>query len=133
MAERILTLEQVTVASGSMLILDHIDFSIRRGEQWLLTGPSGSGKTALAHTLLGRDHYAGRLESGPAGQIGAQENAADRHSAKLRIAIVEQQHRFKNLPGTTGLYYQQRFNSGDAGHTITVAEELSEFAALATD
>ena len=72
MAVRILTLEQVTVASGSTLILDHIDFSIRRGEQWLLTGPSGSGKTALAHTLLGRHHYTGRLESGPAGQIGAQ-------------------------------------------------------------
>jgi molybdate transport system ATP-binding protein len=132
MAERILTLEQVTVASGSMLILDHIDFSIRRGEQWLLTGPSGSGKTALAHTLLGRHHYTGRLGSGPAGQIGAQGNAADRHAADLRIAIVEHQHRFSNLPGTTDLYYQQRFNSSDAGYTITVEEELREYASLAT-
>jgi molybdate transport system ATP-binding protein len=116
MAEKILILEQVSVASGSMLILDHIDFTIRRGEQWLLTGPSGSGKTALAHTLLGRHHHTGRLES-----------------TKLHIAIVEQQHRFKNLPGTTGLYYQQRFNSSDAGTTITVEEELREYASLAKE
>ena len=42
--------------------------------------------------------------------------------------MVEQQHRFKNRPGATDLYYQQRFNSSDADQTITVEQELAEYA-----
>ncbi len=42
-----------------------------------------------------------------------------------RMAMVEQQHRFRGRPGATDLYYQQRFNSADADATITVAEELA--------
>ncbi|HEV2353373.1 MAG TPA: ATP-binding cassette domain-containing protein, partial [Puia sp.] len=46
-------------------------------------------------------------------------------TAGLRMAIVEQQHRFRGLPGATALYYQQRFNSNDSAGTITVGEELA--------
>ena len=105
-----LHLEEVSVRIGDALALDHLDWVIRRGEQWALTGPSGSGKTLLAHVFLGRHYFTGRI-SGP-----------DRD----RIAIVEQQHRFRNRPGSTDLYYQQRFNASDADKTITVEQELSE-------
>ncbi|HEV9037781.1 MAG TPA: ATP-binding cassette domain-containing protein [Puia sp.] len=110
MSSSFLTLEGISVRIGDILLLDHLDWTIRRGEQWAITGASGSGKTLLAHVLLGRQFAAGRI-SGPPGQ---------------RIAIVEQQHRFRNNAGATQLYYQQRFNASDADQTITVAEELAE-------
>lgn len=109
MAAPFLTLEGVSVQLGSALLLDHLDWTIQRGEQWAVTGPSGSGKTLLAHTLLGKHFF-----------TGAMDIATD------KIAIVEQQHRFRNRPGTTELYYQQRFNASDADQTITVAQEIAD-------
>jgi molybdate transport system ATP-binding protein len=111
MAEKFLELEQVTVQTGGVTLLEKLDLQINRGEQWAITGPSGSGKTVLAHTLTGGHFYTGRIDGG------------DR-----RIAVVEQQHRFRNRPGATDLYYQQRWNSSDADQTITVAQELAEYA-----
>src|SRR5579863_6429628 len=108
MAESFLTLRGVTVQIGGVNRLENLDWKIRRGEQWALVGPSGAGKTVLAHALLGW-HFA-------SGQIAANG---------LKITMVEQQHRFRGRPGTTDLYYQQRFNSADAEATITVAEELA--------
>ncbi|HXB90920.1 MAG TPA: ATP-binding cassette domain-containing protein, partial [Puia sp.] len=96
---------------GAFPTLDRLDWTIREGEQWAITGPSGSGKTVLAHTLIGRHYYTGNI------QFPLQ-----------RIAMVEQQHRFRKLPGATDLYYQQRFNSSDADRTITVGQELAEYA-----
>ncbi|HEV2483147.1 MAG TPA: ATP-binding cassette domain-containing protein [Puia sp.] len=104
-----LTLEGVSVQLAGTRLLEHLDWTIQKGEQWALTGPSGSGKTLLAHTLLGRHFYTGTL------QIATE-----------RIEMVEQQHRFKNRPGATELYYQQRFNASDADQTITVAQELAD-------
>jgi len=111
MAEAFLTLEGVSVKLGGVAPLDTLDWTINRGEQWAITGPSGSGKTVLAHALLGR-HFS-------TGKIGY-------HFDPQRIAIVEQQHRFKHRPGSTELYYQQRFNASDADQTITVEQELIE-------
>jgi molybdate transport system ATP-binding protein len=109
MSSPFLTLEGISVRIGDVQLLDHLDWTILRGEQWAVTGASGSGKTLLAHVLLGRQFAAGHI-SGP---------------SEERIAIVEQQHRFRNNPGTTELYYQQRFNASDADQTITVEQELT--------
>ncbi|HWB91424.1 MAG TPA: ATP-binding cassette domain-containing protein, partial [Puia sp.] len=109
MAAPFLTLEGVSVQLGSALLLDHLDWTVQHGEQWAITGPSGSGKSLLAHTLLGKHFFTGSL-----------------HIATAKIAIVEQQHRFRNTPGATELYYQQRFNASDADQTITVAQELAD-------
>jgi molybdate transport system ATP-binding protein len=113
MDSKFLELEQVSVSLGGVLLLDRLDLTIRRGEQWAITGPSGGGKTVLAHALVGGHFYTGRIGG-----------TADMH----RIAIVEQQHRFSGRPGATELYYQQRFNSSDADKTITVEQELAEYA-----
>ena len=108
MALPFLTLQGVSVQVGGARLLDQLHWTIGQGEQWALTGPSGSGKTLLAHTLLGKHFFTGELTI-----------------AARRIGIVEQQHRFRNRPGTTELYYQQRFNASDADQTITVAQELA--------
>ena len=111
MAAQFLTFEGVSVKLGGSTLLDQLDWTVYPGEQWAITGPSGSGKTVLAHTLLGTHFHTGRI-----------------NTSAQRIAVVEQQHRFRNRPGSTSLYYQQRFNSSDADQTITVEQELREYA-----
>jgi molybdate transport system ATP-binding protein len=122
MAENFLTLTGVSVQLGGTKVLDALDWTIRKGEQWALTGASGSGKTVLAQTLLGRHFAGGRIDYFLSGVP-----AGERSGAHL-IAMVEQQHRFKGRPGATELYYQQRFNAADADKTITVEQELAEYA-----
>ncbi len=109
MTEKLLTIRQVSVKLAGITLLDSIDFTFLKGEQWALTGPSGSGKTLLAHILLGRHFYSGEI---------------DIHVRP--VLIVEQQHRFRNLSNTTEMYYQQRYNSADSDQTITVEQELYE-------
>lgn len=112
MAFPFLQLSQLTVQLNGRKIIDHIDLIIQSNEQWAITGPSGSGKTTLAHALAGMHHYSGSITFN--GQVNRRPH----------IAVVEQQHRFKNLSGTSDFYYQQRFNASDAENTITVAEKL---------
>jgi len=116
--EKFLELQNVTVKAGGKTILEEIHFTIHTDEQWAIIGSSGSGKTVLAHTLAGKHFYNGKIEYFfPV----KKEN-------KSSILVVEQQHRFKNLSNTNDLYYQQRFNSSEADQTITVEQELKEYA-----
>ena len=116
-----MVLRGVTVQIGGGKLLDRLDWTIRRGEQWAVTGESGSGKTVLAHTLMGRHFYTGEMND-------PDDTNAAHHPEKSLIAIVEQQHKFRSQAGATELYYQQRFNASDADKTITVAQELAEYA-----
>jgi len=122
MAEKFLSLEGVSVQLGGKQVLKALDLNILKGEQWAVTGPSGSGKSVLAHTLMGRHFYSGTIK------YHLQETAGE----AVKVAIVEQQHRFLNRSGTTDLYYQQRFNASDADQTITVEQELAPYATRET-
>ncbi|MBS1932489.1 MAG: ATP-binding cassette domain-containing protein [Bacteroidetes bacterium] len=116
MSQHFLELQDVTVKFAGTIALDDISFRVNNNEQWAIVGSSGSGKTVLAHTILGKHFHTGYINYFfDGGQI------------HQHIAIVEQQHRFKNLSNTSDLYYQQRFNSSDAENTITVKEELKEY------
>ena len=113
MAFPFLQLEQLSVRLNGKKIIDHIDLIIQSDEQWAVTGPSGAGKTTLAHTLAGMHYYSGSII------FNSLTNE------RPHIALVEQQHRFKNLSSTSDFYYQQRYNASDAENTITVAEKLN--------
>lgn len=45
--EIIAQLKNVSVRYGNRILLDDINWTIRRGEKWSLTGPNGSGKSTL--------------------------------------------------------------------------------------
>ena len=106
----ILQVENLTVAIQSKIIFENVSFEIQKERQYAIVGPSGSGKTALLHCLAGQSFYKGSIRAKPG----------------VSIVLVEQQHHFKNLSNTSSFYYQQRFNSMDAGDAMTVQEYLDD-------
>ena len=51
----IVALHGATVAYGDRVVFENLDWTVRRGERWLLAGPNGSGKTTLLALVIG-DH-----------------------------------------------------------------------------
>jgi iron complex transport system ATP-binding protein len=52
-SEQILAILGLTVRRGTVLILDNVSWSVRRGEHWVILGANGSGKTSLLSALTG--------------------------------------------------------------------------------
>ena len=110
-------LNQVSVRLQGNDLLKDISFALQPGEHLAVTGPSGSGKTMLSRVL--------------AGQLFAQGNLVinwdESTPLQKKVLLVEQRNQFKNLSHTTDFYYQQRFNSFDAGDAETVCQALTNF------
>ena len=51
--EPLIELKGITVAWSGRAVLDHISWTVRRGEHWLVRGPNGSGKTTLLELITG--------------------------------------------------------------------------------
>lgn len=54
MAERILSVEALTVSFSGFTVLDNLDFSLERGELRFIIGPNGAGKTTLLDLITGK-------------------------------------------------------------------------------
>ncbi len=53
--ERAIRMHRVSVSYGDKVVLDSIDWTVRRGEKWAVLGPNGSGKSTLL-SLITADH-----------------------------------------------------------------------------
>ena len=49
----LIELSRCSLILDGHVVLDEIDFALRRGERWALIGPNGSGKTLLLKMLRG--------------------------------------------------------------------------------
>jgi molybdate transport system ATP-binding protein len=58
-ARPLLALRGASVRLGERLVFRNTDWTIRRGEHWVLVGPNGSGKTVLCAALCGEHPIAG--------------------------------------------------------------------------
>jgi len=108
-------IENVSVLLGGKSILNQINLSIQKDEQWAIVGPSGSGKTTLAKVICNSIFFRGNIDI---------TNLTD-PEIKPTVILIEQQHRFKNKSNVENFYYQQRFNSTDKEDASTVEEELN--------
>lgn len=51
--ERLLEMHAVTVKYGSVVVIDHLSWMIKRGENWAVLGANGAGKSTLLKLILG--------------------------------------------------------------------------------
>ena len=79
-----LDVQNLTIRRSGTLILDGVDWSVRRGEHWVILGANGSGKTSLLSSLTGyMTPTAGRITV-----LGRTFGRADWRELRLHIGIV---------------------------------------------
>lgn len=99
------------------VVLQDLNWVIRRGENWLLRGSSGSGKTSLAKAIAGLIKFDGDIDIN-----------FDVHSSLPALAhYVANWYQFKDLEGQSNFYYQQRYNKQAEETTATVRAELKSY------
>lgn len=122
----VLDIENVTVRSAGKVLFQNLNFTVKKGEQWLILGENGSGKTAflkvieghfyVSHGRISRNIYEDFLRSYP--------DQDSLFSFTNLIASVPEKHQFKNNSNTSTFYYQQRYNSIDSEDSLTVENYL---------
>jgi molybdate transport system ATP-binding protein len=51
--QELINMKNTTVRYGGQVVLDHIDWTVRRGENWAVLGPNGAGKSKLLELITG--------------------------------------------------------------------------------
>jgi iron complex transport system ATP-binding protein len=82
--EEVLTVAGLSVRRGEAVVLDGIDWQVRRGEHWVILGPNGCGKTSLLKVLLG---YL-TPSAGEVRMLGGEYGACDWRDLRHRVGLV---------------------------------------------
>ena len=111
------SIQHLNLSYQQQPVLRDLSWTIKRGENWVLTGISGSGKTALAKTIVTQVN-----------KIEEVKVNFDLYSQLPAKAIyVENWYQFKNLEGVANFYYQQRYTSNQSKEISTVHAELLSY------
>jgi len=94
MTDTFVHIAELSLRYAQQVILDQLDWQIRRGECWLIGGKSGSGKSALAKALAGLEKTSGtiRIHFDPESQW------------PKRARYVSNWYQFTNLEGDRNVY-----------------------------
>ena len=115
MSQPVVQINNLNLKYQSKTVLKDLNWTINRGENWLLGGISGSGKTSLAKILTGHQNAAGEVKI----------NLNKELNLPAKALFVESWYQFKNIEGVANFYYQQRYTSQQAKETLTVNSELA--------
>ena len=116
-------LKSITANQYGKTVLDNISFEISNGQHLAVIGESGSGKSSLAKAIAGKLFTKGTIEIQYTDNIFLQS----------KTVLLEAAPTFKNLSNVTDFYYQQRYNSCDAGDALTVEQELTKKNSLSNE
>ena len=106
--------DKVLKQFGSNVVLDHLDFMVRRGERVALIGPSGSGKTTILRLLM-------TLEEANEGVIWVDGEPLTHQIKGNKLAKASQSH-LRRVRTKIGMVFQQ-FNLFP---NMTVLENITE-------
>lgn len=99
--EPVIELRGVTVRYGRRVVLDQLDWTVRKGERWLVAGPNGSGKTTLLSLITGDNPAAYANDVRVFGR--ARVPGASLWAVRRRIAQVSPEIQCHFDPGIHGL------------------------------
>ena len=106
--------DKVLKQFGSNVVLDHLDFTVRRGERVALIGPSGSGKTTILRLLM-------TLEEANEGVIWVDGEPLTHQIKGNKLTKASQSH-LRRVRTKIGMVFQQ-FNLFP---NMTVLENITE-------
>ena len=115
--------DNVVKRYGDHVVLDGLDFSVRRGEHVTLIGPSGSGKTTILRLLMTLEKVSDGViwvDGDPLSHVRATDGslrpATEKHlrEARRKIGMVFQQ--FNLFPQHEGAAEHHRGAGQRAGH-----------------
>ena len=87
--EAILTVRDLTMAFGDRVVMEGLDFTIRRGEIYVVMGGSGCGKSTLLRHMLGlQEPASGEVLYGTESFTAA--GPADRERLLRRVGVLYQ-------------------------------------------
>jgi molybdate transport system ATP-binding protein len=124
----LLILDNVKVNIAGNIILNGLNMTIQPGEHWAVIGKSGAGKTTLLKTLAGQHPVTGGSIKSPQAMKVYNEKSENvkqnywHHFA----ALVDSKPQFRTGDGVTQIYYQQRFNAGDAAAVLNAGDYLQQ-------
>ncbi len=84
--DEILTIENLTVATGNRTLIRNLNVVVRRGQRLIIAGANGSGKTTLINTITGKIRpKEGRIKLGQ----GAVPATFDQHITVGSTSVIE--------------------------------------------
>jgi molybdate transport system ATP-binding protein len=117
----LISLDDVALRVGDRRLLDHTDWRIDQGQNWVIWGPNGAGKTTLAKALLGtvavvqgriRRHYEAGAATSPSRPAVALVSPEQYHDLYRRERLLDEMHHFSG-----------RFTEGTCGHVLLADRE----------
>lgn len=118
MSEPVVHITQLNLKYKHKPVLQDLNWTINRDDNWLLCGKSGSGKTSLAKVIAG-------LLPIQSGDIKINFDA--QNASPAIVYYVANWYQFKDLEGASNFYYQQRYNSQATATVATVLAELENY------
>ncbi|MFW0715934.1 ATP-binding cassette domain-containing protein [Pedobacter sp. N23S346] len=117
MKENFVSVQNLNLKYQQKSVLTDLNWTINKGENYVLYGESSSGKTTLAKIIAGLQNAIGDLKI----------NFDSESHLPAEVLFVESWYQFKNLEGVANFYYQQRYTSQQAKDTLTVHAELVHY------
>ncbi len=109
-----ISFDKVVKKFGDLVVLDHLDFSVKRGERVALIGPSGSGKTTILRLLM-------TIEKVSGGVIWVEDQPLSHQYKGDKLVVASEKH-LRSVRTKIGMVFQQ-FNLFP---NMTVLENITE-------